>query len=129
MQFTKTILAVVLSGFITRAYGKTPMPDQLHSATVEINVKKPGSDGARTVRLTVVNHNIIRVEATPESDFGKPRRSLVVLPQDPFSDYTVTHGNGKVVLATSAIKATVCEYNGSVSFTDRATGRLLLAEA
>ena len=48
--------------------------------SVTIQVAKPQCDGAKMVRLEVVNENIIRVRATPEETFPE-KTSIIIVPQ------------------------------------------------
>ena len=92
--------------------------------TVKISHEKPGD--ARMVRLQVVGEKIIRVSATPDGAFADPA-SLVVLPQQGTTEFTVSQDNDTVTVATSYINASVVTTTGEVWFTDT-DGNLLLRE-
>lgn len=94
---------------------------------VTVRVQQPGSDGAKLVRLEVVNGKIIRVRATSEAEFPQ-KQSLIVVKQAPFKDYTVSESGSTLTLKTAGVKAVVDEQTGRISFYD-AAGRLLLDEA
>ena len=91
---------------------------------MKISHEKPGD--ARMVRLQVVRENIIRVSATPDGAFADPA-SLVVLPQQGTTEFTVSQDNDTVTVATSYINASVATTTGEVWFTDT-DGNLLLRE-
>lgn len=78
------------------------------------------------VRLQVVGEKIIRVSATPDGAFADPA-SLVVLPQQGTTEFTVSQDNDTVTVATSYINASVATTTGEVWFTDT-DGNLLLRE-
>ena len=92
--------------------------------TVKISHEKPGD--ARMVRLQVVGEKIIRVSATPDGAFADPA-SLVVLPQQGTTEFTVSQDNDTVTVATSYINASVATTTGEVWFTDT-DGNWLLRE-
>ncbi len=94
---------------------------------VTITVKNQQKDGARQVRLQVINENIIRVQATPEMAFPE-KQSLIIVPQATFTDYTVKEEYGNVVVETKKVKAVVDPQSGRVEFRD-AAGKTLLQEA
>ncbi len=93
--------------------------------TVKVDPAKAG--GASKVRLQVLGPKIIRVSATPSGAFSEDT-SLVVLHQQPYSDFTVKQENDTLVrVATPEISATVSTTDGAVAFYDK-SGRLILAE-
>lgn len=94
--------------------------------SVTISVKNPSGQSARVVRLQVVNPNIIRVEATPEQDFPQ-KHSLMIVPQQPFSDFKVSETDGIVAVKTDRLTARVDVTDGRIVFLDKA-GRTLLSE-
>ncbi|HET9053503.1 MAG TPA: alpha-xylosidase, partial [Cyclobacteriaceae bacterium] len=85
-----------------------------------------GEIRTQTVRLQVINENIIRVSASPEGEFSK-RESLSVLNQPAFADWKVEEGKNSLTLITSNIKARLSLYTGEIVFTD-STGKILLQE-
>lgn len=64
---------------------------------ITLQVKNATTDGARLVRLEVVNDDIIRVRATKEAAFPD-KQSLVVVPQKATPKYKVTEKNGVITL-------------------------------
>lgn len=95
--------------------------------TITVQVSKPQANGAKTVRLQVVNGKTIRVTATPENAFPD-KHSLIVVEQPSFNDFIVTERGGDVVVKTGEVSATVGKADGRVTFRDR-QGRVLLSEA
>jgi len=94
--------------------------------TVTISVDSPGTGGAKTVRLQVVNDKIIRVEATPEAAFPV-KQSLIIVPQKGRSAFSVNRKGDAVTVSTKQVSAVVDSRSGHISFYD-ATGKLLLNE-
>lgn len=96
------------------------------SVTVSLPEARAGE--ARTVRLTVVSDDIIKVEASPEDAIPDKRRSLIVVPQKGRTAYTATATPETVTVSTATITATVDRKTGKTVFRDRKTGRVLLGE-
>ena len=87
----------------------------------------PDGGNARTVRLQVISNNIIRVEQSPETAIPTKRKSLVVLPQRGFNDFTVTDEGGFIVVKAPEILCFTDKKTGMVRLTD-ANGNTLLSE-
>ena len=84
---------------------------------------------ARTLRLTVVSDNIIRVEATPDKAIPNKRKSLIVVNREGKYAADVSESEASLTLTTARLTATVDKQNGRLTFVDRATGKVLLREA
>ena len=91
---------------------------------VQIETQDPTQ--ARQVSLEVLGEQLIHVSATPERKFSK-KESLVVLPQQTKTDFTVEESTDSVFVRTTKLTASVSRKTGVVHFAD-ANGRLLLAE-
>ena len=94
---------------------------------VTVKVENPAANGAKWVRLQVMNDNIIRVEATPEDAFPN-KTSLIIVPQKAKPVFSVKDENGKVKVEAKKVKAVVDKKTGEVNFFD-ANGKLMLKEA
>ena len=77
----------------------------------EVTVKT----AAGTVRLQPVTPEIVRVSVSPDGRF-RERKSLVVLPQPAFAEYTVHKAEDAVSLETPALKVTVYKADGTLHF-------------
>ena len=95
--------------------------------SVTIQVAKPQHDGAKMVRLEVVNENIIRVRATPEETFPE-KTSLIIVPQKAKPQFEVSENDKGVIVKTAGVSAEVDKLTGDVAFFD-AQGKKLLKEA
>jgi alpha-D-xyloside xylohydrolase len=85
------------------------------------------SGNAAVVKLQVINDKIIRVIASPEKE-PLQQESLVVLPQQAFTAFTVTEqANDKIILTTNLLQAVVDRKTGAVSFLHK-NGSPILAE-
>ena len=79
------------------------------SNTVKVNTE------AGTVRLQVITPQIVRVSVSPDGKF-RDRQSLMVLPQEGCTDYTLTRGEEETTLETGALKVVVRKADGTVHF-------------
>ena len=92
---------------------------------VTIRVSNPALNGARVVRLEVVNGSIIRVRATSEQELPNKAKSLMIVPQTQKATYKVSQKGNLVTVKARDVKAVVDVTDGRVSFYD-AKGKLLL---
>ena len=93
---------------------------------VTIPLKQSDSGSPKVVRLQVVNDNIIRVQATSETQLPE-KESLIVVKQTAKPKFTVTDGDVLSVKAKN-VEARVEKATGRITFFD-AHGRQLLKEA
>ena len=93
---------------------------------VTIPVKQVKAEGAKVVRLQVVNDHIIRVQATSENQLPE-KQSLIIVPQTSKPKFTVTDGD-VVSVKAAHVEARINKETGAVMFFD-AHGKLLLKEA
>lgn len=97
-----------------------------HGNTVTIDIAAPADNGARKVRLQVINDKIIRVEATPESSFAD-KQSLIVVPQKTKGKCSVIERGDDVIVSAKDVQAVVDSRTGHITFRDGA-GKVLLSE-
>ncbi len=111
---------------LTCSLAASAAPFERNGNSVTVNVSQPKEDGARVVRLQVINENIIRVQATCY-DALPVKNSLIVVPQKKaFTDFTVTELSSTTVeVATKNVRAVVQTDNGRVSFFDSASRPIL----
>ena len=96
--------------------------------SVTITVDSPQPDGARVVRLQVMNDRIIRVQATSENTLPE-KQSLIIVPQKAGKvAFDVSEDGDEVTVKAAAVKAVVNKQTGAIVFYD-AAGKLLLKEA
>ena len=113
------LAAALLLASCTGAYMK-------NADGVTVKVQNPVEAGPRLVRLEVLGDRIIRVSATPERRFADPQ-SLVIVPQQAATEFTLSENDGILTLRTSELAAEVTLATGEVRFVDD-VGNLLLAE-
>ena len=95
--------------------------------SVTIHVDAPQENGAKMVRLEVMNDNIIRVQATSEEAFPA-KQSLMIVEQTARPQFSVTEDGDNVVVSARKVKAVVNKQTGALTFFD-ANGQQLLKEA
>lgn len=96
--------------------------------SITIHVSNPTKEGAKMVRLQVMNDRIIRVQATCEDAFPV-KNSLMIVPQGTKSvAFDVTNDNDLVTVKAKGVQAVVSKSSGEVTFFD-GNGNQLLKEA
>ena len=98
----------------------------INDNSITVKVQHSHENGPALVRLEVLGEKIIHVSATPQRKFSD-KKSLAVLPQDRFDDFTVAEQDGSLVVETKSISAHVSLATGEVSFFDL-EGNLILQE-
>jgi len=116
-----SILAGLLA--VACASGKYEKSDR----GVTVNVASSDEYSVKKVRLQVFGNKIIRVSATPDKKFADDA-SLVTVPQDNKTEYSIAETDSTVSVITSEVTATVNLASGNVKFYDK-NGKLLAAEA
>ena len=94
---------------------------------ITVNLTPATENGVRKVRLQVLGDKIIRVSATPDKKFANDG-SLVVVPQENKTQFTVEEADSAISVITSEVRATVSLASGDVKFYDK-DGRLIVSEA
>lgn len=118
-QVLLTLTSLLFVGCSTGVYEKTEQG-------IIVSVKQVQENTPKLIRLQVMGEKIIRVSATAEDKFADPQ-SLIIVPQETKTDYTVTEQGDTLILSTQSVKAHVLASTGEVWFTD-AAGKLILQE-
>ena len=95
---------------------------------VTIQMKSPANDGAKVVRLQVINDNIIRVQATSEAALPVKPQSLMIVAQTAKPKFDVSEDATTVTVKAKNVKAVVDKATGELTFYD-GNDKLLLKEA
>ena len=124
MKF-RTLSVSLLAGLLAMACasGKYEKSDR----GVTVNVASTGENSVKKVRLQVLGDKIIRVSATPDKKFAEDV-SLITVPQENKTEYSVTETDSTVSVVTAEVTATVSLSIGDVKFYDK-NGKLIVAEA
>jgi alpha-D-xyloside xylohydrolase len=95
-----------------------------------ILVTLPGNDihKAKTIRLLVVNEQIIQVTATPEHQLPEKHSLIRVAPFETKAQWSVSHTPDSVFLTTGQLKAALSLTTGEVAFCD-SSGALIVQES
>lgn len=99
---------------------------QTSGNSVTLKVDNPQDNGARLVRLEVIDDDIIRVQATAEKSFPKKHESLIVVPQQGTTDFDVVETDSTVTVSTKKVSAVVNRLTGRIEFLK--DGKVILAE-
>lgn len=91
-------------------------------------VVTPRDADAKRVRLQVIDERILRVTATPQTDFSNLPDTLMIVADAGEATFTAEERDDAVILETGALAAEVSLADGTVRFLD-ADGETLLAEA
>ena len=129
MMQTKRILSAALLAFCFASQPAVADGYQRDGRKITIQLPAQSEAHARTLRLTVVSDNIIRVEATPDKAIPNKRKSLIVVNREGKYAADVSESEASLTLTTARLTATVDKQNGRLTFVDRATGKVLLREA
>lgn len=92
-----------------------------------MNLKNPQPGNAKSIRLQVINDDVIRVTATPSNKFSEKKSLITVFPSTQKEGWSVDEKEGNVFLKTATTIANVSLSTGEVIFTDL-KGNVLLAE-
>ncbi|MBQ8656173.1 MAG: DUF5110 domain-containing protein [Prevotella sp.] len=94
---------------------------------VTIQMKQPTADGAKVVRLQVINDNIIRVQATSKDALPEKPKSLMIVPQTAKPKFDVSENDNSVTVKAKNVTVVVNKQTGELTFFD-ANGKQLLKE-
>ena len=96
--------------------------------TLSIPTEKEGE--VKTLQLTVVSDNIIRVEASPEAAIPQKRKSLIIVGKEgPVAEQNVEETDETVTISTSKLSVAIDKKTGKMTYTDKTTGKVMLEEA
>lgn len=94
---------------------------------IVVSVKKSHNQAAHKIRLQVVTDNIVRVSATPNSQFPETPSLMLNESLKSGAEFAVSIQGDTVSLSTMAIRAHIFKSTGEVLFTDL-VGNTILAE-
>ena len=96
--------------------------------SITVHVNDPAKNGAKMVRLQVMNDRIIRVQATCEDAFPT-KNSLMIVPQSNKQvSFDVAENQDEVRVKAKGVQAVVNKSSGAITFFD-GNGNQLLKEA
>lgn len=92
-----------------------------------VRLKQKNSSDVQTLRLQVVNAQIIRISATGQKDFSS-EKSLITKPGLTLSNkFNVTEKEEQIILSTDSLDVTVHKTTGEIAFLNK-KGEILLQE-
>ena len=123
MKMKNTSLGL-LAGLLLAACAGPNVKQTPEGIVVKINQEQP--TGVQKVRLQVMGEKLIRVSATPDNTFSD-RESLIIVPQEQQTPFTVEETDSTAAVVTTEIRATVNKNTGEIRFSDL-EGNVILAE-
>ena len=123
MKMKNTSLGL-LAGLLLAACAGPNVRQTPEGIVVKINQEQP--TGVQKVRLQVMGEKLIRVSATPDNTFSD-RESLIIVPQEQQTPFTVEETDSTAAVVTTEIRATVNKNTGEIRFSDL-EGNVILAE-
>ena len=114
------ILVITLTGCSNSFYQKK-------ADGIIVQVMSDTPDGAKNIRLQVVNEKIIRVTATADKKFSSIK-SLMVVPQTKQkTKFDVEEKDDRIVLTTDSLQVSILKKTGEISFLNK-RGEVILQE-
>ncbi len=93
---------------------------------ISIVVPATANSPEQCVRVSVLGEKLIRVSAAQGNKIPETK-SLVAVPQNSYTNYTVSKDGNRIVVATPDLRVAISEKDGQISFYD-SKGKLILAE-
>ncbi|MDR2004677.1 MAG: DUF5110 domain-containing protein [Prevotella sp.] len=125
MKKIQLVLASLLSVFLLTSCQSGPYKKT--NDGVIVTLKTENASSTKHVRLQIINDDIIRVSATPASNFTENKSLITIYDKTKTEGWDVSEQNGNVILKTATTVASVSLTTGEVSFSD-INGNLILAE-
>ncbi|MBR3455682.1 MAG: DUF5110 domain-containing protein [Bacteroidaceae bacterium] len=119
---TKTMLSAAM---LVWALGACTPDVSTSGNSVTVKVDNPQENGAKIVKLEVINDDIIRVQASAESALPRKKESLIIVPQHAQVDFSVEENDSIVRISTKKVAAVVNRQSGRIEFLK--DGKLVLA--
>ena len=114
------ILVITLTGCSNSFYQKK-------ADGIIVQVMSDTPDGAKNIRLQVVNEKIIRVTATADKKFSSIK-SLMVVPQTKQkTKFDVEEKDDRIVLTTDSLQVSIIKKTGEITFLNK-RGEVILHE-
>ena len=98
--------------------------------TITLSIPNEGEGEVKTLRVTAVTDNIIRVEASPEASIPAKRKSLMIVNNEGVCEsHEVTETETAVTLSTAALTVDIDKSSGMMRFLDKSSGKVIISEA
>ena len=118
---------VVLLLVAAELVGCSNVPYQKKTDGIIISLQQKSSLDVRSIRLQVINDNIIHVSATPDKSFPEFNSLIAVCEPNQKTKWNVTQKGDSVILETATTRAITLLSTGEIKFTDR-QGKVILQE-
>ena len=94
---------------------------------VLVTLKQASADNTRTIRLQVINNDIIHVTASPSSKLSDTPSLIATYTPTPTENWKVSEEKESIILETATTRAIVSLKTGEIKFTDT-KGKIILQE-
>ena len=121
----KTTMTMLSAAMLVWALGACTPDVSTSGNSVTVKVDNPQENGAKIVKLEVINDDIIRVQASAESALPRKKESLIIVPQHAQVDFSVEENDSIVRISTKKVAAVVNRQSGRIEFLK--DGKLVLA--
>ncbi|MDD4991267.1 MAG: glycoside hydrolase family 31 protein [Paludibacter sp.] len=118
---------VVLLCMVASVVGCSQSTFQKKTDGILITVKQTSDEAVKTIRLQVINDNIIHVTASPSNSLSDEPSLITAYTETKKDGWQATQQNDNVVLQTATTKAVVSLKTGEIQFTDL-KGNIILQE-
>ena len=122
----KTTMTMLSIAMLVMVLGACTQGVKTSGNSVTVKVDNPQENGARIVRLEVINDDIIRVQATAENAIPAKQQSLIIVPQHGQVDFDVEENDTTVKVSTKKVAAVLNRQTGRLEFLK--DGQVVLAE-
>ncbi len=120
LLFSSFLLLAFVSASAQQAYIKL-------SDGILVNIKMPGKNEAKVLKIQVVTDNILHVSASVTELFSADKSLMILEAARPPVKWELKEANGLLVISTQSVNATISPVTGEISFTDK-NGKALLQE-
>jgi len=117
----------VLLCMVASVVGCSQSTFQKNPDGIIISLKPTSAEAARTIRLQVVNNDVIHVTASPSNSLSDEQSLIAAYTETKKDGWQAIQQNDNLVLQTATIKAVVSLKTGEIKFTDL-KGNIILQE-
>lgn len=118
---------IVLLCFVASVVGCNAGTFKKNQDGITISLAQKQNSDVQTIRLQVINSDIIRVSATPSSSFPDVSSLITSYKENQYQNWTADQKGDSVFLETATTRAIVSLRSGQITFADR-KGNILLQE-
>jgi len=125
IMFRYKLIVLLLS--VASVVGCNAIPYQTNADGITISLKQKTPNAVQTIRLQVINNDVIRVSATPGNSFADVPSLITSFSQTMKTGWKAYQKNDSTFLQTATTRAIISMKTGEIRFTDL-KGNILLEE-